>query len=186
MLPPASRVCQTRVGAPRSVRLDWRVGGALTQHGRLTIRLLTIRLTSPVRRAISSPPPRDSNLRSCHHNGQIHEEWRVNLFWRCSFKPNLGSSHERILSETGYERRLSRTWRATYEQRFRGGLVFKAHRRVYHSTLGLRVIKKNKKKESDLPEVRPKSNHPPEALQKRGTHKTVKAGFWPCLSGKRH
>jgi len=29
-------------------------------------------------------------------------------------------------------------------QRFRGGLVFKAHRRVYHSTLGLRVIKKKK------------------------------------------
>ena len=27
-------------------------------------------------------------------------------------------------------------------QRFRGGLVFKAHRRVYHSTLGLRVTKK--------------------------------------------
>jgi len=30
-------------------------------------------------------------------------------------------------------------------QRFRGGLVFKAHRLVYHSTLGLKVIKKNKK-----------------------------------------
>ena len=30
-------------------------------------------------------------------------------------------------------------------QRFRGGLVFKAHRLVYHSTLGLRVIKKKKK-----------------------------------------
>jgi len=29
--------------------------------------------------------------------------------------------------------------------RFRGGLVFKAHRLVYHSTLGLRVIKKKKK-----------------------------------------
>jgi len=27
-------------------------------------------------------------------------------------------------------------------QRFRGGLVFKAHRHLYHSTLGLRVIKK--------------------------------------------
>jgi len=27
-------------------------------------------------------------------------------------------------------------------QRFRGGLVFKAHRRVYHSTLGLIVMKK--------------------------------------------
>jgi len=34
-------------------------------------------------------------------------------------------------------------------QRFRGGLVFKAHRRVYHSTLGLRVIKKKKKKNID-------------------------------------
>jgi len=30
-------------------------------------------------------------------------------------------------------------------QRFRGGLVFKAHRLVYHSTLGVRVIKKKKK-----------------------------------------
>ena len=29
-------------------------------------------------------------------------------------------------------------------QRFRGGLVFKAHRRLYHSTLGLRVIKKKR------------------------------------------
>ena len=29
-------------------------------------------------------------------------------------------------------------------QRFRGGLAFKAHRLVYHSTLGLRVIKKKK------------------------------------------
>jgi len=27
---------------------------------------------------------------------------------------------------------------------FRGGLVFKAHRLLYHSTLGLRVIKKKK------------------------------------------
>ena len=31
-------------------------------------------------------------------------------------------------------------------KQFRGGLVFKAHRLVYHSTLGLRVIKKKKKK----------------------------------------
>ena len=30
-------------------------------------------------------------------------------------------------------------------QRFRGGLVFKAHRLLYHSTLGVRVIKKKKK-----------------------------------------
>jgi len=31
-------------------------------------------------------------------------------------------------------------------QRFRGGLVFKVHRILHHSTLGLRVIKKKKKK----------------------------------------
>ena len=29
-------------------------------------------------------------------------------------------------------------------KRFRGGLVFKAHRLLYHSTLGSRVIKKKK------------------------------------------
>ena len=32
-------------------------------------------------------------------------------------------------------------------QWFRGGIVFKAHRRLYHSTLGLRVIKKKKRLE---------------------------------------
>jgi len=31
-------------------------------------------------------------------------------------------------------------------KRFQGGLVFKAHRLFYHSTLGLRVIKKKKRK----------------------------------------
>ena len=30
-------------------------------------------------------------------------------------------------------------------QRFRGGLVFKAHRLLYHSTLGFRVLEKKKK-----------------------------------------
>ena len=33
---------------------------------------------------------------------------------------------------------------AVHVQRFRGGLVFKAHRLLYHSTLGLRVINKKK------------------------------------------
>jgi len=32
-----------------------------------------------------------------------------------------------------------------YVKRFRGGLIFKAHRWLYHSTLGSRVIKKKKK-----------------------------------------
>ena len=35
-------------------------------------------------------------------------------------------------------------------QRFRGGLVFKAHRRLYYSTLGFRVMKKKNKKEAAL------------------------------------
>ena len=33
-------------------------------------------------------------------------------------------------------------------KRFRGGLVFKAHRLLYRSTLGLSVIKKKKKEEA--------------------------------------
>jgi len=36
--------------------------------------------------------------------------------------------------------------RFEWNHQFLGGLVFKAHRLVYHSTLGLRVIKKKKKK----------------------------------------
>ena len=36
-------------------------------------------------------------------------------------------------------------------QRFRGELVFKAHRRLYHSTVGLRAIKKKKKIEEEPP-----------------------------------
>ena len=42
----------------------------------------------------------------------------------------------------------TRVFRPGFDQRealFRGGLVFKAHRLVYHSTLGWRVIKKKKK-----------------------------------------
>jgi len=35
-------------------------------------------------------------------------------------------------------------------QRFRGGLVCKAHRLLYHSTLGLSVIQKKKKKFTEM------------------------------------
>jgi len=34
-------------------------------------------------------------------------------------------------------------------QRFRGGLVFKAHRLLYHSTLGVRVIQKRRRRPGD-------------------------------------
>ena len=42
----------------------------------------------------------------------------------------------------------------TNVKRFRGGLVFKAHRLLYHSTLGLRVIRKRR----SLPAVEPGGN----------------------------
>ena len=52
----------------------------------------------------------------------------------------------RILSRPGPGRRLFAPARVEalyrYVQWFRGGLVFKAHGLVYHSTLGPRVIKK--------------------------------------------
>ena len=35
-------------------------------------------------------------------------------------------------------------------RRFRGGLVFKTHRLLYHSTLGSRAIKKKKKREGGV------------------------------------
>jgi len=38
-------------------------------------------------------------------------------------------------------------------QRLRGGLVFKDHRLLYHSTLGLRVIKKIKKNDISVPQI---------------------------------
>ena len=46
-------------------------------------------------------------------------------------------------------------------ERFRGGLVLKAHRWLYHSTLGSRVIKK-KKMTAEIPtrpECRPQGTH---------------------------
>jgi hypothetical protein len=51
-------------------------------------------------------------------------------------------------------------------QRFRGGLVFKAHRLLYHSTLDLREIKKKEKFNSPSPEglPSPATFHLSEAL----------------------
>ena len=45
-----------------------------------------------------------------------------------------------MISIRGVEQLLRRN-----VKRFRGGLVFEAHRLLYHSTLGLRVIKKKQK-----------------------------------------
>ena len=48
--------------------------------------------------------------------------------------------------------------------RFRGGLVVKAHRLLYHSALGLRVMKKKKEGVKPLSESRPRPDSPPPAL----------------------
>ena len=81
--------------------------------------------------------------------------------WKRRVAPTLrASSHHRsseAVSAARYLRTDPRRNRAHKEQllyrnvqRFRGGLVFKAHRLLYQSTLGLRVIKK-KKSRSALP-----------------------------------
>ena len=54
----------------------------------------------------------------------------------------------RMLASMGMDmQQVQKTKQPLYRnvQRFRGGLVFKAHRCVYHITLGLRVMKKKKK-----------------------------------------
>jgi len=64
--------------------------------------------------------------------------------------------------------------------RFRGGLVFKAHRLVYHSTLGWRVIKKKITRDmhGDLQDAVRKLVWPLPLSSEFGTYKTVKARFW--------
>ena len=52
-------------------------------------------------------------------------------------------------------------------QRFRGGLVFKAHRLLYRSILGLRVIKKKTKKNTRPVFIRPVPVAPPSFSQRR-------------------
>ena len=45
----------------------------------------------------------------------------------------------------GLDNRIACSKGARNVKRFRGGFVFKAHRRLYHSTLGSRLINKKKK-----------------------------------------
>ena len=53
-------------------------------------------------------------------------------------------------------------------KRFRGGLVVKAHRPVYHSTLGVRVIKKNKEYRLHPKSTCPSITHSWKNYQKLG------------------
>ena len=51
-----------------------------------------------------------------------------------------------------------------YEKQFRRGIVFEAHRLVYHSTLGLRVMKKKRRSSSPKFEPPLKSSGQPQPL----------------------
>jgi hypothetical protein len=57
-----------------------------------------------------------------------------------SLHPNPQIRTPKLHQQVQREQLLSRN-----AERFRGGLVFKAHILLYHSTLGSRVIKKKKK-----------------------------------------
>ena len=76
-------------------------------------------------------------------------------------------------------------------KRLRGGLVPEAHRLMYHSTLGWRVMKKKRRtSRQSLGQARngaPKlSAHSPGSLSsKHGTYTTFQARFWHWLSGKK-
>jgi len=66
--------------------------------------------------------------------------------------------------------------------RFRGGLVFKAHRLLHHSTLGLKAMKKNN--EGDTPVERASPSHagaapPPQLPPPRNS-----ASSLPCPSSR--
>jgi len=68
--------------------------------------------------------------------------------------PPLCMTCQGLLCKAGFEQLLHRN-----VQRFRGGLVCKAHRLLYHSTLGLRVIKKKKRPAKGGASCRPNSVH---------------------------
>ena len=67
----------------------------------------------------------------------------VNLYHVCTV--SAGASFRTVLQHKTST--LTESVKLLYRnvQRFRGGLVFKAHRPLYHPTLGSRVIKKKKK-----------------------------------------
>ena len=62
------------------------------------------------------------------------------LFMKCLCSPMCGE--RRVLNLRTVEFSISEQLLHINTQRFRSGLVFKAHRLLYHSTLCLRVIKK--------------------------------------------
>jgi len=72
---------------------------------------------------------------SCH---------RTHVWDSIKLQMDAQSSHFSIFSIPRLDLNSEPSRILQYYSRFRGGLVFKAHRLLYHSNLGLRVIKKKK------------------------------------------
>jgi len=75
-----------------------------------------------------------------------HNPFNNILFCAQRFTEANASDREALRGRLIYELLLRRN-----VKRFRGGLVFKAHRHVYHSTLGLRVIKMRRRRGDAFP-----------------------------------
>ena len=73
--------------------------------------------------------------------------WPEPFFWEKSLKRYKVFP---LRSGAGVQFSISEQLLHKNVQRFLGGLVFKAHRLLHHLTLGLRVIKKKKKKRECL------------------------------------
>jgi len=85
-------------------------------------------------------PSRTTTVLVCDHAGLINKFSRQEAARHCL--RTIGGLGNHIQREQAVSSLL--TGSPYYVKRFRGGLVFKAHRLLYHSTLGLRVIKKKK------------------------------------------
>ena len=74
----------------------------------------------------------------------VRHGWMVHLYWRSRVETNDEQPRfSRTELEIGCGAPNLYALLPRNVKRFRGGLVFKAHRLVYHSTLDWRVIKKN-------------------------------------------
>jgi len=112
----------------------------------------------------SPPPPQDSNGSPRLRPEPESQEWTKAMWQRRLERPHARCKRRyRRRHRRRYRRRYRRgrysrpresllragvTWTSLRDrnvQRFRGGLVFKAHRLLHHSTLGLRVIKKKRR-----------------------------------------
>ena len=120
----------------------------LVYHSTLGLRVIGLRV---IKRRSGTPARSPPCPCPCRHQLWVYLRFRGGLV----FKAHRLNKEEESNKEDNNSARNARTLspfpcppppEGVPTQRFRGGLVFKAYRLVYHSTLGLRVIKKKKKR----------------------------------------